>query len=594
LWFSLKKIAILSVCLSCGLALTVQAESFNGVNTLSGQQNPGLLTNPSQIPNDLRDRTQFRAKPLDDEIKLELPKQKKETEASSLIIPVNQIRIEGVTLFKPKEIQALLEPYVGKEQTLGQLNALANGLTDLYHRKGFYTAEAYIPPQDIVNGVVTIRVQEGRVGKISIEGAHFYRARLVKNALSQKPNQLLNFKALEGDLNSINRLNDGYKVKAFLTAGDGPGRTDLHVRMAEKQPLQISGVADNQGRPFIGIYRGGVDLKSDSLTGNGDRLSTSWRANSNMQVAMGTYTIPLNRFGTELSLNGAFSHVNVVLPVKDPPNIVGKSLTTSVTLSQPLDRERRLVLDSSLMWSRVHSLFDGDQTSFTDVRALQTGLSFNHYDRWGRTFNRLQSTVAAGGIGSTTQFWKVENYFNRLIYLPKNNLLILRGSAQLTPDALPSSQQFQIGGANTVRGFTEGLLIGDRGVNFGIEHRFPIPGLRKLNPWIGSRLQMAWFYDYGRVWLDHSNPNYVKGVSTLPQRTLLQGVGFGFRMQLTRLMQGFVDFGFGLENRNSVEPLHHQPTARVHFGIRTDLLPDTYRMRPGLPVVYVPQMPIKK
>ena len=583
----------LLLCVLAGSA--AQAQNYNGIQTLQGQQNPGLLTNPSnnQIPADLRDKTQFKPQPQE-EIKLDLPEQKTQSDAPAIKIPTTQIRIEGVTIFKAQEIQDLVTPYVGKEQTLAQLNALAASIAELYHKRGYLTAEAYLPPQDIVDGVLTIRVQEGRAGNISIEGAKFYKARLVKNALSQKPGELLNFRVLEKELNRVNRLSDGYKVKAFLAAGNAPGQTDLHIRMAERQPLQLSGVADNQGRPFIGIYRGGVDLRSGSLTGNDDNFNISWRANSNLQLAMASYSIPLNRFGTTLSTNAAYSHVNIMLPVQNPPDIVGKSLTTSITLSQPLDRDKHLTLDSSLMWGRTSSFFDGDQTSLTDVRALQTGLSFNRNDRWGRTFNRLQSTVAFGGIGSTAQFWKLENYFNRLVYLPKNNLLILRANMQMTPDALPASQQFQIGGAYTVRGFTEGLLIGDRGVNLGIEDRFPIPGLKKISPWLGNRLQMALFYDYGRVWLDHSNPTFVKGISNLPQRTLLQGVGFGFRMQLTRFMQGFVDVGFGLGDRKDVEPQRNQPTARVHFGIRTDLLPDAYRMRPGLPVVYTPQVHLKR
>jgi hypothetical protein len=41
-------------------------------------------------------------------------------------------------------------------------------------------------------------------------------------------------------------------------------------------------------------------------------------------------------------------------------------------------------------------------------------------------------------------------------------------------------------------------------------------------------------------------------------------------------MQGFVDFGFGLLDRSDVEP-NAQPTARIHFGVRSDLLPDDYR-----------------
>jgi hypothetical protein len=41
-------------------------------------------------------------------------------------------------------------------------------------------------------------------------------------------------------------------------------------------------------------------------------------------------------------------------------------------------------------------------------------------------------------------------------------------------------------------------------------------------------------------------------------------------------MQGYVDFGFGLLDRNDIE-INSQPTARIHFGVRSDLLTDEYK-----------------
>lgn len=569
---------------------TAQAQSLNNFQSIQAQQTPGLMTNPNpaeKVPTELRDKTQFRQQ-SQEQIKLDAPQQKAETENSQLMIPTRQVRIEGVTILKPEELRPIVEPYIGKEQTLNQLNALAQAIADLYHKRGYLTADAYLPPQDIVDGVLTIRVQEGRVGKISIEGSKYYRAKLVKNMLSQKPGGMLNFRVLERELNRSNRLSDGYQVKAFLAAGDKPGQTDLHIRMAERQPLQITGVADNQGRPLIGLYRGGIDVRSDSLTGNADRFNASWRANPNMQVAYGSYSLPLNRFGTRLNTNGGFVQSHVLLPVKNPPDIMGKSISAGVSLSQPLDRDRHFTLDTGVLWNRVNSYFDGDLTRTNEVRAWQTGLNFNRYDRWGRTFSRVESTVAFGGAPNTKPFWKFENYAYRVFVLPRNHLLILHSNAQLTPDALPSSQQFQIGGVNSVRGYTEGLLFGDRGINLGAEYRFPFPVIKKLQ----SRVQLSLFYDYGRVWMDHSNPLFVKGISTLPQRTTLQSVGFGVNARLTRFLDGFINVGFGLSARSQVEPLGTQPTARIHFGIRSNLLSEAYAVRPSKPVVYEPRIPV--
>jgi len=572
------------------LTLDTFAQTIPNSQVIPNQQNPALLTAPNMAPSRLNYPDLERQTP--EETRLDAPTQNAEAQYHSPPFLVTHIRIEGVSLLSRAELYQLVAPYEGREQTLEQLSKLVASLTATYRQRGYLTAEAYIPPQDIENGVLTIGVQEGYVGNISIEGNRFYRAHVIKRAVSLKPGKLLNFRALEKDLNRMNRLNDGFKVKAFLSAGDKPGQTNIRIKVAEKQPLQIAGTYDNQGRPFIGWYRGGVELRNDSLTTLGDKFYARYLGSEGTRVAMGSYSLPLNRFGTELSTSFAYSHVNVKLPIKEPPDILAKAYNTTLSLSQPLDPDRKWVADVGVNYQRVMSYFDRQQTSNTDIRAIQTGLTYNASDRWGRTYNRVQNTFGIGVNATTPRFWKVEDYFNRLVYLPKGNLLILKAYGQMTPDGLPASEQFQIGGAYSVRGYTEGLLIGDRGFNLGIEHRFPIPYLKKVSPWLGNRIQGVWFYDMGRVWLDSSNANYVKGLSDSPQRTLLQSAGFGLRAQLTQYLQGFVDVGFGLNNRKAVEPQGRQPTARVHFGIRTELLPESYRMRNQHVTTYLPR-PLK-
>ncbi|HEY9687746.1 MAG TPA: ShlB/FhaC/HecB family hemolysin secretion/activation protein [Coleofasciculaceae cyanobacterium] len=501
---------------------------------------------------------------------------------------VTRIEVEGSTLFSPEELRMSVRGYEGRNQTLTRLNTLVETLNRNYREKGYLTTQAYIPPQDIVDGRLNIRVQEGRIGRIGIEGNRFYRTGIITRALAQDAGDMLNIRELENDLNRSNRLAPGYKLRAKLVAGALPGETDVNIQVAERQPFQISPSYDNQGRPFIGMYRQGMEFRNDSLTGRADRLYARWLGASGTQIAMGSYSIPLNKHGTELGANFSFSRVNVDLGVKNPPEIIGKAYAYGLSLSQPLDRERHWTLDAGANWRSIDTYFEGDHTQGTEIRSLTTGLSYNHSDRWGRTYNRLQSTLGVGVMNADSKFWKLENYFNRVFVLPKRNLIILKAYGQITPDALPAAEQFQIGGASSVRGYTEGLLIGDRGVNLGIEHQFPIPGLKRVNPWLDDHLRGAWFYDVGRVWLDKSNPVFVSGQSNLPSRTFLQSAGFGFRAQLSRYMQGFLDFGFGLNNRDAVEPLS-QPTARIHFGVRSDLLPENYHMRNPMQAPYLPR-----
>ena len=55
--------------------------------------------------------------------------------------------------------------------------------------------------------------------------------------------------------------------------------------------------------------------------------------------------------------------------------------------------------------------------------------------------------------------------------LGKNNLLIAQAELQLSPDYLISSQQFFIGGGQSLRGYQQNSRSGDNGVRFSVENR---------------------------------------------------------------------------------------------------------------------------
>jgi hypothetical protein len=53
---------------------------------------------------------------------------------------------------------------------------------------------------------------------------------------------------------------------------------------------------------------------------------------------------------------------------------------------------------------------------------------------------------------------------------------------------------------------------------------------------------------------------------------MLMSTGVGLRFRTTQYLMGFVDVGFGLFEREYLERVA-QPTARIHFGIRNDWVP---------------------
>lgn len=561
----------------------VDAERF-AMGQIPAQANPGVVDTPA-LPNSVD------AVPAPAVIPNPNPVQQTDTDANGTrvesqaptipsdqtLFRAGQINVEGDTLLGKTEIKKITTPYEGRDLNPEELSTLVAKINDAYRVRGYMTSLAFIPPQDLERGAITIKVLEGRVGQMEVTGNKYFRAKVISNRLSEKPGDALNIPKLEKELMQINRT-EAYRLKAVLSPGERTGETKVRLEVKEQQPYQVALTFDNAGRPYIGTYRSGIELLDRNVTGHGDRFGARYMVGAGQQIASTSYTLPVGKHGTEISGLFGFSHVDVDLERHNQPNIIGNGYNYGFLLSQPLDKERIWTADLGLNARRISSFFDGDKTHADDIRSATLGLNFNKYDRYGRSFARVQSTFAPKWLGANTKFWKMESFATRVTRLPKRNLLLLSTYGQYSPSDLPPVEQFQLGGVNSVRGYTQGLLLGDRGYNATAEWRWPVPFLSHVSPWLGERIQGAFFFDYGQTWLDRHNKYFVNGLSNKKGRTSLMGAGFGVRARLTDYLQGYADIAFGLLNRQNLEP-NAQPTARVHFGVRSELLSNDYKSR---------------
>lgn len=572
-----RKFTIIA-CLTTGLPLVLVNAA--AAQMMYSQGNAGLIL-PSGTDDITAPSKATNAFPVEHEApSIKVAPQAPIVQVDKDVFNVQRIDVEGNSIISNDEMRRIVTPYEGRELTPSDLTQLVNKINETYRLKGYLTSLAFIPPQDLERGAITVKVLEGMVGDMEVTGNKYFKAKVIAKRVAEKPGDPLNIPRLEKELLQINRT-EPYKLKATLTPGTRTGETNLQLQVKEQQPFQVALLADNAGRPGIGTYRYGAELTDRNVSGIGDRFTTRWLMGAGQQLASVGYTRPVNSYGGEVSGLFGFSHVNVDLAslgIQNQPALIGNAYNYSVLYSQPLNRERTLVADIGLNARRASSFFDGLKTRTNDVRSLSMGLNFDKYDRLGRTFARTQATIAPEMLGANTHFFKLEDYVTRVVRLPKSNQLIFRGYSQWSPDPLPPIEQFQLGGINSVRGYTQGLLLGDKGYNLSAEWRWPIPMLAHVNPWLSQRLQGAFFFDYGQAWLNKNNVNFIPGISNTSKRTSLMSTGIGFRAHLTDYMQGYADLGFGLLNRGDVEP-NAQPTVRVHFGVRSELLSNDYKSR---------------
>lgn len=126
----------------------------------------------------------------------------------------------------------------------------------------------------------------------------------------------------------------------------------------------------------------------------------------------------------------------------------------------------------------------------------------------------------------------------RVQTLNDNNLLILQGDLQLTPNGLLPSQQFVIGGGQSVRGYRQNVRAGDNGLRFSLENRITLQRDETGN----SVFQLAPFVDLGTVWNVSDNPN------KLQRQTFLAGAGLGLLYSPLPKLNLRLDYGLPLVN----------------------------------------------
>jgi len=161
-----------------------------------------------------------------------------------------------------------------EEMSIGQLQDVANQVTDLYRSAGFVIAQAYIPEQKIEEGIVNIHIQEGTLGQIVVEGNESYSTELIRRIFERLEGKSVTKQSLENGLFSLSDY-PGLVAYGVLQPGDNTGETDLLVKVQEEDPREYTVRLDNYGTESTGENRLTLSYTENNLFGNADSLDLS-------------------------------------------------------------------------------------------------------------------------------------------------------------------------------------------------------------------------------------------------------------------------------------------------------------------------------
>ncbi len=496
------------------------------------------------------------------------------------------IEYSGHTIFTTKELEKISSELINKEITFEDLDNVAKTITKLYKKNGYLTSKAYIPPQVMQDGILKISILEGTIGDIEIKGEKWVKAQYLKNNLL-KTNQIEEKKIFNvnnlGESLSLVNTPKYLKGKVDLQRGDKTGETDIILEVEDRFPLSVIANWNNTGRELVGVQRGAISTSIENLTGYGDRL---WANNTFAQRTYGFdtgYKIPLNAKGTSFSLGYSMSNSELGGAFKSQ-QIEGESKNFSTSITHPLYKKNNWTVDSRITFDAINSdttILKTTSLNKYKVRALRGAISTKKEDFQGRWIGDLMLSAGLPIFNASenelrgfpdSKFFKLNPSLIRVQILPKKCIGIIKASAQFSSDTLLPAEQMQLGGGQTIRGFDEGVLLGDTGYSLSFEARSPVPyapQIIKLKYWKNKELKipfkdtvkLAVFYDQG--WT-----KTIKQGKSATYLNFLQSIGTGLRINIQRYLSANFDVGVPLGKERSSE----QKTMKFHFSINADLI----------------------
>ncbi len=510
------QLASVFFCLATAYSLPLNAAPDAGQTSRELQQQPDIYPPPISEPV-IIENEQVPAIKSDDSVRFN----------------VSAIRVTGSIVFTDSELEALVADLAGEERSLVDMEVAAARITSHYRTQGYMVARAYLPAQDVEEGVVTINVLEGQVGEVQINN----QSRLTNQAAREYLDGIQSGDVLQSKLanRALLLLGDTPGVgsaRAAMQPGASVGTTDLIVDLTSSLPVTANITADNHGNYHTGERRVSADVSLISLYKQGDLISLN-ALTTDLHLTYGRAAFQRTIGSDGLRFGAAHSASRYRLGKElDALQAHGSSLSSSLFGVYPWVRDLNRNLNGTVMYERKKLI---DSTIFTNsfkrVKMISLGLSGNRRDNWGGSgLNSFEITIASGRLSmddasrtidlasakSNGHFIKLNYNIKRTQQLPMANSLSVEFSGQRAGKNLNSSEKLYLGGADSVRAYPQGEDSGDEGhlVSLELRHTY------------SSALQVMVFYDAGSVKINRNN--YAAGSNT----RYLAGAGIGIDAML--------------------------------------------------------------
>lgn len=480
------------------LALTTTYSVAMATNSFNNQlQQAGALSQETNLLNQQENKLSKPSGQLfNNPIKIHSQNTNQSLKFELTSIDIKELGENGLENKISEDLTDIISPYLNREISLDDLNKLTNKITLYYRDNNYLVARAYLPPQEIENGHLTIGLIKGKIGLIKINNHSKLNENFIKRMANTSVNSIPYLAQDEVEKLSL-LLNDiqGIESKLSIKAGKNLGETELDVELKDEKFWKAYLFTDNQGTEETGNYRLGTGIKLFNLAGIGDELNLDLLSsqNSNLKNIRLDYSGLLDGYGTRLGLTSSYLNYKLGKQFIDL-NAKGNNKSIGIYLRHPTIRMPNLKINTQLTFnhsntidSQIVSQKIENQSKINKISigingvwntVLQGTAYFNFIASIGREKNNTNEAFQNRPIG-----WKANNKFTlfnaEIGYeqpLLRSFALDLNLKSQLSDRNLSSNQKMLLGGLFGVRGYQAGIVSVTDGIigQFTLKHYQPI------------------------------------------------------------------------------------------------------------------------
>ena len=494
-------------------------------------------------------------------------------EVSTLLVEIEEDTMERHVsdLEVQKLVWLIREQRSNRGITLGTIETVADRITQFYRERGFILAKAYIPHQEVRDGIVTLTLLLGTLGEVEVHDNKLYDSEILSAVFDDMLASPVTSTEIEEKLYLINDF-PGVVSTGYFQPGAQVGDTKLNISVKAEKDYDINIRLDNHGSEETGQYRVYAETFLNNPLGLSDQLQVA--ALLTAEPSNTTYyqfRYSANLFSPKFSLAIGASNNDFVL---GPGNsnafadlgIFGQTIQTDITATYRFKRSRTasyygdLVFDDIEAQTRLSQFGTVSDDSRDDiVKNISAIFRYDILDEENKILHQGDVKIVSGKFVQGTELGQDESYnilnidyslltFWNIPLFDANSRIIYRASMQFASSNLSSISQYSLAGPTKARAYPVNQFSADNAAYTGVDLIFTAPEFLDLT--IGDSNLRNILSPF--IFIEASWGQVISLIPTEDDETgQLIDAGFGFQFSYTNNIHGNVQFAFPLSEEFS-------------------------------------------